>query len=125
CGIPNVGKSTLINTLTDRAVAKTGNEAAVTKGQQRIKLEDNLILLDTPGVLWPKVHNEHSAYRQAIIGSIKEAIVDNVDIAFYLADYLLKAYPELLKNRYGLSELPEHKVEFFESIGRKKGALRS
>src|SRR5690606_20413707 len=72
-----------------------------------------------------KVHNEHSAYRQAIIGSIKEAIVDNVDIAFYLADYLLKAYPELLKNRYGLSELPEHKVEFFESIGRKKGALRS
>ncbi len=125
CGIPNVGKSTLINTLTDRAVAKTGNEAAVTKGQQRIKLEDNLILLDTPGVLWPKVHNEHSAYRQAIIGSIKEAIVDNDDIAFYLADYLLKAYPANLKKRYELNELPESNIEFFEAIGKKKGALRA
>ncbi len=125
CGIPNVGKSTLINTLVERAAARTGNEAAVTKAQQRIKLEDNLMLLDTPGVLWPKVHNEHSAYRQAITGAIKEAITDNEDIAFYLADYLLPAYPELLKTRYGLNTLPEQAMDFFEAIGKQKGALRS
>lgn len=125
CGIPNVGKSTLINTLVDRAAAKTGNEAAVTKGQQRIKLEEQLILLDTPGVLWPKVHNEHSAYRQAITGAIKEAIVDNEDIAFYLADYLLEHYPQLLKQRYKLDQLPKEALEFFELIGKSHGALRA
>jgi len=125
CGIPNVGKSTLINTLTDRAAAKTGNEAAVTKGQQRIKLDEQLMLLDTPGVLWPKVHNEHSAYRQAISGAIKEAITDNEDIAFYLAEYLLKHYAESLTQRYRLATRPTTPLDFFESIGKNMGSLRS
>lgn len=125
CGIPNVGKSTLINTLVDRAVTKTGNEAAVTKGQQRIKLDEQLMLLDTPGVLWPKVHNEHSAYRQAITGAIKEAITDNEDIAFYLAEYLLKYYPQNLLTRYKLEELPQSPIHFFERIGKPMGALRT
>lgn len=125
CGIPNVGKSTLINTLTDRGAAKTGNEAAVTKGQQRIKLDEQLMLLDTPGVLWPKVHNENSAYRQAITGAIKEAITDNEDIAFYLADYLLIAYPEKLMERYRLEEIPSLPQYFFEKIGKPMGALRA
>jgi len=125
CGIPNVGKSTLINTLVDRAVTKTGNEAAVTKGQQRIKLDEQLMLLDTPGVLWPKVHNEHSAYRQAITGAIKEAITDNEDIAFYLAEYLLENYSENLIKRYKLETLPPTPMHFFESIGKQMGALRA
>jgi len=125
CGIPNVGKSTLINTLTDRAAAKTGNEAAITKGLQRIKLDEQLMLLDTPGVLWPKVHNEHSAYRQAITGAIKEAITDNEDIAFYLAEYLLVTYPNNLMTRYQLKALPDAPQQFFESIGKHMGALRS
>lgn len=124
CGIPNVGKSTLINTLVDRAVAKTGNEAAITKGQQRIKLDDQLMLLDTPGVLWPKVNNVHSAYRQAITGAIKEAITDNPDIAFYLAEYLLANYPENLQKKYHLETCPEMPLEFFQIIGKQKGALR-
>lgn len=125
CGIPNVGKSTLINMLTDRAAAKTGNEAAVTKGQQRIKLDEQLMLLDTPGVLWPKVHNEHSAYRQAITGAIKEAITDNEDIAFYLAEYLLVHYSDNLIKRYQLAQLPDTPMGFFESLGKKMGALRA
>ncbi len=125
CGIPNVGKSTLINTLVDRAAAKTGNEAAVTKGQQRIKLDEQLMLLDTPGVLWPKVHNEHSAYRQAISGAIKEAITDNEDIAFYLADYLIAHYPENLIQRYELDKRPDYALRFFENIGKNMGALRA
>jgi ribosome biogenesis GTPase A len=125
CGIPNVGKSTLINTLVDRAVAKTGNEAAVTKGQQRIKLDEQLMLLDTPGVLWPKVNNEHSAYRQAITGAIKEAITDNEDIAFYLAEYLLDNYSSNLIKRYKLEETPQSPLDFFERIGKQMGALRA
>jgi ribosome biogenesis GTPase A len=124
-GIPNVGKSTLINTLVDRAVAKTGNEPAITKGQQRIKLDDNLMLLDTPGVLWPKVENEDSAYRQGVTGAIKEAIIDNEDVAFYAAEYCLEHYPKLLLERYALDTLPSSPEEFFKSLGRERGALRA
>lgn len=124
-GIPNVGKSTLINTLVDRAVAKTGNEPAVTKGQQRIKLENNLTLLDTPGVLWPKVENKDSAYRQGVTGAIKEAIIDNEDVAFYAADYCLEHYADLLLARFELSERPSSALEFFERIGKNRGALRA
>lgn len=124
-GIPNVGKSTLINTLVDRAAAKTGNEPAVTKGQQRIKLDDNLMLLDTPGVLWPKVENQDSAYRQGVTGAIKEAIIDNEDVAFYAAEYCLEHYPKLLLERYALDTLPSSPQDFFDSVGRARGALRA
>ncbi|MBD3610260.1 MAG: ribosome biogenesis GTPase YlqF [Gammaproteobacteria bacterium] len=123
-GIPNVGKSTLINQLTGRTIAKTGNEPAVTKGQQRIKLEDNLYLLDTPGVLWPKVENEHSSYRLGVTGAIKDTAMEYEDIAFYAAEFLLSAYPQLLKQRYELDELPETELELLEAIGRKRGCLR-
>jgi ribosome biogenesis GTPase A len=124
-GIPNVGKSTLINTLVDRAVAKTGNEPAITKGLQRIKLDDNLMLLDTPGVLWPKVENQDSAYRQGVTGAIKEAIIDNEDVAFYAAEYCLEHYPKLLLERYALDTLPSSPEDFFNSLGRERGALRA
>lgn len=124
-GIPNVGKSTLINTLAGRTIAKTGNEPAVTKMQQRIKLERSIVLFDTPGVLWPNLENPHTGYRLAVTGAIKETAVDNADIAFYGIGYLMKVYPELLTQRYELEQLPSTEIELLESIGAKRGCLRA
>ena len=123
-GIPNVGKSTLINILTGKTIAKTGNEPAVTKNQQRIKLADDLILYDTPGVLWPKVENQQSMYRLAVSGAVKDTAFEYDDIAFFAAEYLLSAYPEHLLERYKLTELPNNEVEIIEAIGRKRGCLQ-
>jgi ribosome biogenesis GTPase A len=124
-GIPNVGKSTLINHLAGRLIAKTGNEPAVTKMQQRIKLDQGIVLLDTPGVLWPKLENQHGGYRLAVTGAIKETAVSNDDIAMYAVAYLREAYPESLKARYQLDELSKDDVTLLEAIGRKRGCLRS
>ena len=124
-GIPNVGKSTFINNLVERSVAKTGNEPAITKGQQRIKLDDQITLLDTPGVFWPKVENQHSAYRQGVTGAIKEAIIDNQDVAFYACEYCLQKYPQAIKDRYHLDSLPQSPEQFFEQMGEKRGSLKS
>ena len=124
-GIPNVGKSTLINILAGRMIAKTGNEPAVTKSQQRIDLNNGVVLLDTPGVLWPNIENEHSGYRLAATGAIKDTAIDYDDIAYYTAEYLLENYPDRLKKRYGLDELPETEAEFMEIIGKKRGCLRA
>ena len=124
-GIPNVGKSTLINHLAGRLIAKTGNEPAVTKMQQRIKLDQGIVLLDTPGVLWPKLENQHGGYRLAVTGAIKETAVSNDDIAMYALAYLREAYPESLKDRYKLAELAKDDVTLLEMIGRKRGCLRS
>ncbi len=124
-GIPNVGKSTLINNLAGRQIAKTGNEPAVTKNQQRIKLEGGITLHDTPGVLWPKLENVHGGYRLAITGAIKETAVSNDDIAMYAVDYFRQHYPELLKLRYELETLPDDEMRLLEMIGAKRGCLRS
>ena len=124
-GIPNVGKSTLINNIMGRTIAKTGNEPAVTKMQQRIKLEENITLIDTPGMLWPNIENENSGYRLAITGGIKETAFELPDIASYAAEFLLDAYPEKLKSRFELDKLPHNDIEFLEEIGRKRGCLRS
>lgn len=124
-GIPNVGKSTLINSLAGRQIAKTGNEPAITKMQQRIKLDQGIVLHDTPGVLWPNLENPHSGYRLAITGAIKETAIDNDDIALYAVEYLMSAYPDQLMQRFDLGELPETGLETMEAIGSRRGCLRS
>lgn len=123
CGIPNVGKSTLINTLAGRTIAKTGNEPAVTKAQQKIRLEGYITLLDTPGILWPKFDNVSSGYRLATTGAVKDTAMSYDDVAAFAAEYLLEAYPELLRSRYDLDILPESEVEFLEALGHKRGCL--
>lgn len=124
-GIPNVGKSTIINILANRVIAKTGNEPAVTKRQQRISLKNNIILFDTPGMLWAKVENPNSGYRLAATGAIKDTALEYADIAYFTAEYLLENYPEELRCRYQLEQLPDDAFNLLEMIGRKRGCLRA
>ena len=124
-GIPNVGKSTLINTLAGRTIAKTGNEPAITRAQQRIEINKNLVLFDTPGMLWPKVENKNSGYRLAVTGAIRDTAIEHSDIAFFAAEYLLQTYPENLQFRYQLESLPENELALLEIIGKKRGCLRA
>jgi ribosome biogenesis GTPase A len=125
-GIPNVGKSTLINILVGRRIAKTGNEPAVTKGQQRIALkEHNILLFDTPGMLWGNIENINSGYRLATTGAIKDSAINIDDIGFFTAEYLIKEYPEAINERYQLQKTPATELEFLEELGRKRGCLRS
>ncbi len=124
-GIPNVGKSTLINILAGRMIAKTGNEPAITKMQQRIDIGNGIILVDTPGLLWPNVENKNSGFRLATTGAIKDTAITHDHIAFFAAEYMLTHYPEALKTRYELEQLPETEHQLLEAIGRSRGCLRS
>jgi ribosome biogenesis GTPase A len=124
-GIPNVGKSTLINILASRTIAKTGNEPAVTKMQQRIDLSNGIILFDMPGLLWGNVENRNSGYRLATTGAIRDTAIDHDDIAYFAAEVLLRQYPELLKARFQLDVLPEKEEELLKIIGTQRGCLRS
>ena len=124
-GIPNVGKSTLINILAGRVIAKTGNEPAITKMQQRIAIGNGIVLMDTPGVLWPNVENKNSGYRLATTGAIKDTAIDHEQIADFAAEYLLVHYPDLIKERFNLIELPSSSSVLLDAIGKSRGCLRS
>lgn len=103
-GIPNVGKSTFINSFAGKACAKTGNKPGVTKGKQWIRLNKNVELLDTPGVLWPKFEDQQVGLRIAWIGSINEDILDPYALAVKLCEYLYQNYPGILREKYGIEE---------------------
>lgn len=122
-GIPNVGKSTLINQLTQTKSAKTGNRPGVTKAQQWIKLSDQFELLDTPGVLWPKFDDPKVGYHLAITGAIKDQILPEDDVCRYAIEFLLQYYPKRLYTRYQIEEPLVEYVEILDHIGKKRGAL--
>jgi ribosome biogenesis GTPase A len=124
-GIPNVGKSTLINTLAGRQIAKTGNEPAITKMQQRIKIDDVMVLHDTPGMLWGNLENPGTGYRLAVSGAIKETAFENEDIALYAAAYLLAQYPDALQTRFQLETLADNETDLLTALAIKRGCIRS
>jgi ribosome biogenesis GTPase A len=107
-GIPNVGKSTLINGLAGRKIAKTGNEPAVTKRQQKVPIGGRVSLIDTPGVLWPKIEDQASAYRLAASGAIRDTAIEYIDIGIVTSAELAKRYPEALCARFKLKTLPAY-----------------
>ena len=119
-GIPNVGKSTFINTYAGRACAKTGNKPGVTKGKQWIRLNKQVELLDTPGILWPKFEDPEVGIRLALIGSIKDELLNVDELSLKLIEYLVSAYPGTLQERYGVAEegLP------VEQIAEVRGCLK-
>jgi ribosome biogenesis GTPase A len=124
-GIPNVGKSSLINCLAGKHITKTGDEPAVTKGQQKINLRNGIMLLDTPGILWPKIENPQGSYRLGTTGAIKDTAVSYEDLAFFAAEFLLEAYPQRLRERFNVEELPRTEIALLEIIGAQRGCLRS
>ena len=126
CGIPNVGKSTLINTLKGKRAAKTGDEAGVTKMEQRITLADDFYLYDTPGVLWPRIIVAQSGYNLAASGAIGINAFDDEEVALELLNYLIPNYPEALSARYKIQEVTGRSdEEMLEAIGRQRGAIQS
>ncbi|AMA72647.1 ribosome biogenesis GTPase YlqF [Aneurinibacillus thermoaerophilus] len=124
-GIPNVGKSSLMNRLAGRKVAQTGDRPAVTKAQQWVKVGKVLELLDTPGILWHKFEDPLVGLRLAASGAIKDEIIDFQEVALFVVAYLRMYYSNALKERYQLAELPESKLEILTEIGRKRGCLVS
>ena len=122
-GVPNVGKSSLINRMTGRKSAKTGDKPGVTKGKQWLNLENNMQLLDTPGILWPKFEDPKAGLNLAFCGSIKDEILDVASLALELIDLLAREYPGLLMERYKLEFLSEIPLENMEAIAQKRGFI--
>jgi len=138
-GIPNVGKSTLINTLTGKRVAKVGDRPAVTRRAQRVELDHDLSIFDSPGVLWPKLDDQEGARRLAASGAVGENAFELIDVAGWAVCFVAETYPALFEARYDLDDTvteifartsgdPEdatRAVELLEAVGRRRGALRS
>lgn len=135
-GIPNVGKSSFINRISNKSTMKVGNKPGVTKNKQWIRLSNNIELLDTPGVLWPKIENQETALNLAYTGTIKSDILDETEIAYNLIKYLISNYKENVKERYKLKpdivariledsnmEENERIIEIMNYIGEKRGAI--
>lgn len=124
-GVPNVGKSTIINTLIGRSLAKTGNIPAVTRRQQRIELKGpGYILLDTPGFLWPRLDPPECGLRLALLGSIPDNVVVYEELAVFAAQTLMARYPEQVMERFKIAEMPETPELLVEKIGMKRGCMR-
>lgn len=122
-GIPNVGKSTFINSFAGRACAKTGNKPGVTKGKQWIRLNKDVELLDTPGILWPKFDDDKVGTDLAFIGSVNDQIIDMTELSLELAEFLEKEYPQTLADRYG-EPVDDDKVEVLRRIAGARGCIK-
>ena len=125
-GIPNVGKSTLINRLAHKKIAKTGDRPGITTSQQWIKVKNDFELLDTPGILWPKFEDQLVGYHLAAIGTIKDTILSLEDIAAFVVTFLKTEYPRQFQERYQIApETEADMLSIFEQIGRSRGCLES
>lgn len=137
-GIPNVGKSSFINRITKKNSAQVGNRPGVTRQKQWVRITDNIELLDTPGVLWPKFESEDVGLKLAYIGSIKDDVIETIEIGFNLLKYLIESYRQNVIQRYGITtekideilkqedlEYNEKIVMIMDEIGKKRGALIS
>lgn len=124
-GIPNVGKSSLINKLSGRAGTKTGDRPGVTKGKQWITLKNGTMLLDTPGILWPKFEDEKIGQKLAYAGAIKDEIIDIEELAFYFVEFMVKNYPDKLTERYKITDFEKETADIMFEIGKKRGCVIS
>ncbi|MCQ2536514.1 MAG: ribosome biogenesis GTPase YlqF [Lachnospiraceae bacterium] len=123
CGIPNAGKSTFINSFSGKASTKTGDTPGVTKGLQWIRLNKQVELLDTPGILWPKFEDQIVGQHIAFIGSIRDEVLDEAELCLLLIDFLKNNYPDNLKERYGI-ELLDENLAIMEAIAKRRGCLK-
>ena len=121
-GVPNAGKSTLINKIVGRKTAITGNKPGVTKNLNWIRVGKNIELLDSPGILWPKLEQEKEAYNLASTTAIKEDILPKEEIAIYIIKFLHKYYPDILESYYGVTDISDF-YEVYETIGKRRGFI--
>ncbi len=122
-GIPNVGKSTLINTLAGKSMAKVGDKPAITTSAQQIDLHNGIVLSDTPGLLWPNISDQSAAYRLATSGAIGANALDYTTVGLFAVEFMMQRYPELLRDRYKIAEMQDTPTNVIEEIGRRLGCL--